>query len=83
MRKSVQELKDATPAGVLLNSRRLAITTDQLDLIYEYKFLVYNELELPLASTRAAWLVMPPLKMYVLQRFARHARIKLRQLEEI
>ena len=38
---SVQKLKDATPAGVLLGSGKLATDLDLLDLIDEYKFLVH------------------------------------------
>ncbi|MBO0979167.1 dihydrofolate reductase family protein [Microbacterium sp. SD291] len=38
---AVQELKDATPAGVLLGSGRLATELDRLDLIDEYRFLVH------------------------------------------
>ena len=37
----VQRLKDATPAGVLLGSGRLAAALDRLDLIDEYRFLVH------------------------------------------
>ena len=37
----VQKLKDATPAGVLLGSVKLATELDRLDLIDEYKFLVH------------------------------------------
>jgi len=37
----VQRLKDATPAGVLLGSGRLATELDRLDLIDEYKLLVH------------------------------------------
>src|SRR6478672_6352602 len=37
---SVQTLKDATPAGVLLGSGKLATELDRLDLIDEYAFLV-------------------------------------------
>lgn len=37
----VQKLKDATPAGVLLGSGKLAAELDRLDLIDEYKFLVH------------------------------------------
>ena len=40
LRTSVQKLKDATPAGVLLGSGKLATELDRLDLIDEYKFLV-------------------------------------------
>jgi riboflavin biosynthesis pyrimidine reductase len=36
----VQKLKDATPAGVLLGSGKLATELDRLDLIDEYKILV-------------------------------------------
>lgn len=41
LRKSVQRVKDANPAGVLLGSGRLAIELDRLDLIDEYKLLVH------------------------------------------
>ncbi|MEG1681816.1 MAG: dihydrofolate reductase family protein, partial [Stenotrophomonas sp.] len=41
LRSSVQKLKDATPAGVLLGSGMLATELDRLDLIDEYKFLVH------------------------------------------
>jgi dihydrofolate reductase len=41
LRTSVQELKDATPAGVLLGSGKLATELDRLGLIDEYKFLVH------------------------------------------
>ena len=41
LRTSVQKLKDATPAGVLLGSGMLATELDQLDLIDEYQFLVH------------------------------------------
>ena len=41
LRTGVQRLKDATPAGVLLGSGRLAIELDRLDLIDEYKFLIH------------------------------------------
>jgi riboflavin biosynthesis pyrimidine reductase len=37
----VQELKDMTPAGVLLGSGKLATELDRLDLVDEYKFLVH------------------------------------------
>ena len=39
LRTGVQQLKDATPAGVLLGSGRLATELDRLDLIDEYKLL--------------------------------------------
>lgn len=41
LRTSVQQLKDATPAGVLLCSGQLANELDRLDLIDEYRFLVH------------------------------------------
>ena len=37
----MEKLKDATPAGVLLGSGKLATELDRLDLIDEYKFLVH------------------------------------------
>jgi dihydrofolate reductase len=40
LRTSVQQLKDATPAGVLVGSHKLATELDRLDLIDEYIFLV-------------------------------------------
>jgi dihydrofolate reductase len=40
LRAGVQKLKDATPAGVLLGSGKLAAALDRLDLIDEYKLLV-------------------------------------------
>jgi dihydrofolate reductase len=40
LRAGVQELKDATPAGVLLGSGKLAAELDRFDLIDEYRFLV-------------------------------------------
>jgi dihydrofolate reductase len=44
LRTGVQKLKDATPAGVLLGSGKLATELDGLDLIDEYKFLVHPKL---------------------------------------
>ena len=41
LRKAVQQLKDATPDGVLLGSGKLAAALDRLDLIDEYRFLVH------------------------------------------
>ncbi|MDB5642832.1 MAG: Dihydrofolate reductase [Hyphomicrobiales bacterium] len=41
LRTAIQALKDATPAGVLLGSGKLAIELERLDLIDEYKFLVH------------------------------------------
>lgn len=41
LRTGVQALKDATPAGVLVGSGKLATELDRLDLIDEYRFLVH------------------------------------------
>jgi dihydrofolate reductase len=41
LRTDIQRLKDATTAGVLLGSGKLATELDRLDLIDEYKFLVH------------------------------------------
>ncbi|QJQ95381.1 MULTISPECIES: dihydrofolate reductase family protein [Halomonadaceae] len=41
LRSGVQKLKDATPAGVLVGSGKLATELDRLDLIDEYKFLIH------------------------------------------
>jgi dihydrofolate reductase len=41
LRNAVVELKNATPAGVLLGSGKLAAELDRLDLIDEYQFLVH------------------------------------------
>lgn len=40
LRAGVQQLKDATPAGVLLGSGSLAVQLDRLGLIDAYQFLV-------------------------------------------
>ena len=40
LRDAVQQLKDATPAGVLLGSGKLALALDALDLVDDYRFLV-------------------------------------------
>lgn len=37
----MQKLKDATPAGVLLGSGKLATELDRLELLDAYKFLVH------------------------------------------
>src|SRR5688572_21925492 len=39
--RACRKLKDATPAGVLLGSGKLATELDRLDLIDEYEFLVH------------------------------------------
>lgn len=41
LRTSVESLKEATPAGVLIGSGMLATALDRLDLIDEYRFLVH------------------------------------------
>lgn len=41
LRTSVQQLKDATPDGVLLGSGSLAVELDRLDLIDEYRLMVH------------------------------------------
>ncbi len=41
LRSAVQGLKDASPAGVLLGSGKLALALDRLGLIDEYRFLVH------------------------------------------
>jgi dihydrofolate reductase len=41
LRSSVRKLKDATPAGALLGSGKLATELDRLDLIDEYKFFAH------------------------------------------
>lgn len=41
LRAGVQQLKDATPNGVLLGSGKLAAELDRLDLIDEYQLLVH------------------------------------------
>ena len=41
LRTGIQSLKDATPAGVLLGSGKLAAELDRLDLIDEYRLLVH------------------------------------------
>lgn len=41
LREGVQQLKDSTPAGVLVGSGKLATELDRLGLVDEYKFLVH------------------------------------------
>jgi len=41
LRAGVQQLKDATPNGVLLGSGKLAAALDRLDLIDDYQLLVH------------------------------------------
>jgi dihydrofolate reductase len=41
LRTSVQKLKEATPAGVLLGSGKLATELDRLDLVDEYRLFVH------------------------------------------
>jgi dihydrofolate reductase len=41
LRRAVQALKDATPAGVLLGSGTIATELDRLELIDEYQLLVH------------------------------------------
>jgi dihydrofolate reductase len=41
LRNGVQQLKDDTPAGVLLGSGALATELDRMDLIDEYRFLIH------------------------------------------
>jgi dihydrofolate reductase len=44
LRRGVQQLKDANPAGVLLGSGKLASALERLELIDEYAFLVHPRL---------------------------------------
>lgn len=41
LRAAVQNLKDTTPAGLLLGSGQLAVELDRLSLIDEYRFLIH------------------------------------------
>jgi len=41
LNSAVQRLKDATPAGVLVGSAKLATELDRLNLIDEYRFLLH------------------------------------------
>ncbi len=41
LREAVQELKEATPDGVLIGSGKLALELDRMGLIDEYRFLVH------------------------------------------
>jgi dihydrofolate reductase len=45
LRTAVQALKDATPAGVLLGSSKLATELERLELIDEYVFLVHPRID--------------------------------------
>src|ERR1041385_7142683 len=47
LREGVEKLKEATPAGVLLGSGKLATELDRLDLIDEYKLLVHPRIAGP------------------------------------
>lgn len=65
LRESIQRLKDATPAGVLLGSGKLATALDRLDLIDDYRFLLHPRIaghgptlyQAGLAATRRLQLV--------------------------
>ncbi len=83
LRSAVQQLKDATPAGVLLGSGMLATELDRLDLIDEYRFLVHPRIaghgptlyQRGLLSTRRLELVTAtPLRNGVLTMHYRRAR---------
>jgi len=41
LRTGIQQLKEATPDGVLLGSGKLALALERLDLIDDYRFLVH------------------------------------------
>jgi dihydrofolate reductase len=83
LRASVQKLKDATPAGVLLGSGKLATALDRLNLIDEYKFLVHPRIaghgptlyQSGLSSTRRLELVSStPLRNGAVALHYRHGR---------
>ncbi len=83
LRTGVLQLKDATPAGVLLGSGKLATELDKLDLIDEYKLLVHPRIvgrgptlyERGLTSTRRLELVSAqPLRNGVVAMHYRRAR---------
>ena len=83
LRTGVQKLKDATPAGVLLGSGKLATELDRLDLIDEYKLLVHPRIaghgptlyESGLPSTRRLELVSAkPLRSGAVAMHYRRAR---------
>jgi dihydrofolate reductase len=65
LRTSIQQIKDATPNGILLGSGKLATELDRLDLVDEYRFLVHPRIaghgptlhEGGLASTRRLELI--------------------------
>jgi dihydrofolate reductase len=83
LRTAVQKLKDATSAGVLLGSCKLAAELDSLDLIDEYQFLVQPRIaghgptlyQSGLASTRRLDLVSAqPLRCGAVAMHYRRAR---------
>ncbi|MEU4214841.1 dihydrofolate reductase family protein [Actinoplanes sp. NPDC026623] len=83
LREGVRQLKDATPAGVLLGSGKLATALDRLDLIDEYQLLVQpriaghgptlHEAGLP-ATRRLELLSAEPLRNGVVAMHYRRAR---------
>jgi dihydrofolate reductase len=83
LRTRVQELKDATPAGVLVGSGKLAAALDRLELIDEYRFLLHPRIaghgptlyQGGLPGTRALELVAAsPLRNGVIAMHYRRAR---------
>ena len=72
-----QLLSDLQASGIWPGrvARRYRRSVSQLNADYQ--------LQLPLAATRAGWLLMPPLASVLLQRLAGFARIPVRQLEAI
>ena len=83
LRAGVQQLKDATPAGVLLGSGKLAAELDRLELIDEYQLLVHPRIaghgptlyQSGLPSTRRLELVSaPPLRCGAVAMHYRRAR---------
>jgi len=78
LREGVQELKDATPTGVLLGSGKLATELDRLDLIDEYKLRGKTSTFRKWRKKRRAWASRPsqdrrPRPDAVSERAARHA----------